>query len=838
MIYALHNGVKVVNVIDHKAAPLTRQQFLDALGVDSMMQEPATLEEIEATYLYGLAGQGEQVFTDAIVTTSNRIDRTMAGFIRVLNQALTGTEIQASDAKIGTPKKAGDVAVLSAEIPLSDGQSIFVIFHSPSNDPRKITGTDTLVAFRFLLNKRDVTHVVAPNKGRDISLKQTTLALANLAERNSTKFAAKQADNKAKAEELATLEADTDQQIKQVDLLTEQIDTLAEAHNGTTDELARVNGQLDRQVQRNEELRQALAGLEASKAENKPAPNPVPPPTPGEEAMGVLLTLQNRPNTGGKLGGFKVVNATDRLIDITPGTPGAEAIRYTWDGTGFKRRGYYLLNDGGSVPVEQMNKDNTKLSDLPEDGIRYIKQQLNIAGEFTLTNGAVIARRYDNQGGKLSGYITITERDGTMYLLGSISSQGAKMDNATSILYKEYKEGKAAKFMVKDEGIHTAELIKGALSSMMGDYGAGWRSQWDELGDNPVIALDTPLLPGEQEHDGYYIAVNLGADGKPAGTFRVLYGDGGPLTGGTEIRTKAEVQELVTKNYQEAYDEAQSKVDKQAGTEPEPPVASPVYWYGLRIRPYSPGAQPDGVVAYVAPDDVTGDPRVAEFIKDRDPRGWSHGMIAYPEPLSRDQIDHYSLEDMAAAVWTEATRAARLLELVDVVGRMVELEQTDDEIWGDLFMPKGSLTETNNPFFVDDKYEGTQLTQALQEAGYTGSVKSMVNNLIDKAREAAKPPVEVGTEPPVELPAEGGTEPPAADEPPAVNNQWDEADPAILALLEQLEALRTSEENYELYLEKMGSLIEQLETAGAVERHEPYLHKVADRLTELMEAAA
>jgi hypothetical protein len=132
MIYALHNGVRVVNIIDHKAAPLSRQQYLDALGTNSLMLEPATLEEIEATYLYGLDGQGEQAFTDAIVTTHQRIDRTMAAFNRALNQALTGTEIQAADAKVGDPRKAGDVAVLSAEIPLSDGQSIFVIFHSPA----------------------------------------------------------------------------------------------------------------------------------------------------------------------------------------------------------------------------------------------------------------------------------------------------------------------------------------------------------------------------------------------------------------------------------------------------------------------------------------------------------------------------------------------------------------------------------------------------------------------------------------------------------------------------------------------------------------------------------
>lgn len=1067
MIYALHNGVRVVNMIDHKAAPLSEQRYLDALGGDSMMLEPATLEEIEATYLYGLAGRGEQAFTDAIVTTHQRIGRTMGAFNRALNQALTGTEIQAADAKVGDPKKAGDVAVLSAEIPLSDGQSIFVIFHSPSNDPGKITAADTLVAFRFLLNKRDVTHVVAPSKGRDISLKQTTMALANLAERNSTKFAAKQADNKAKAEELATLEADTEQHMKQAELLSEQVDTLADAKGSTDAELAKVNGQLASQIQRNEELRKTLAGL-GKVAEPTPVVQPVTPglvgegetpkitisqhydnaaakrqqerasktitgtgwklineqnpdrvmlvneyqivdgfgstdeaeqwakshkrtageigkmraktidavnvmagwpkgsygqdvflsnpddpatsererkaltglvddivysvsiagietginPTPrsymtyllsyyfeldrlqanqitdrmplrekkgapvrfdgaaliagtypkekliaalqadggyyapaaqpaqptltGNEAKGELVTLQNRPQTGGKLGGMQVVNSTDKVIDVTPGTPGVAAKRYTWDGQGFKNRGQYLLTDGGTIPMEEVSKDTIKTDELPEDGIRYIKQQLSIHGQMTLTNGAVISRRYADASGDLEGYISIVEKDGTVYRIFSTSSQGGAMDDATSTLYKAYKSGKAAGYRLKEDNFErNRELIKNALAAFItGRLEKDWRSSFSELGEGgegdpivPVLMIDTPAID-EQFHDGFYIRANVGPDNEPTGSFAVLYGDGGPITGATEVRhwdeAKAAMEAAYQKDVAEAFAKRTPEPVQPTETVEEPTEATPLYWYGMRVRPYGLGTQPDGVIAHIPQDDVAGDARVAELIKDRDPTGWRHGMIAYLEPLTKDQIDHYSLEDMAAAVWSPVSRAARLAELEEVVVRMVELEETDEEIWNELFKPKGSLTETNNPFFVDGKYESGQLTQALQEAGYTGSVKAMANSMIDKARAAATPPVTEGDE----LPPEGGTEQPGGDEPPATSNQWDEADPAILALLEQLEALRTGEGDYQVYLEGMGSLIEQLEQAGAVERHEPYLHKVADRLTELMEEAA
>ncbi|MDC5753531.1 hypothetical protein [Vibrio europaeus] len=187
--------------------------------------EPVKFEEVDSTYLGNFPPYNSLVLS-AITSTKAKLHRTMSAFMRSLNKSLSGTEIKAGQKAefyddggqsleqvgvlLSKPRKAGLFAVMTAQIPCSDGQSISIVFYAPDEDPLKITNDDTLVAFRFLLNKRDITHKVAPNQGKDISLAQTTQALANLLERNSAKFRANlnkaMADRKEHADKQDELE--------------------------------------------------------------------------------------------------------------------------------------------------------------------------------------------------------------------------------------------------------------------------------------------------------------------------------------------------------------------------------------------------------------------------------------------------------------------------------------------------------------------------------------------------------------------------------------------------------------------------------------------------------
>lgn len=83
------------------------------------------------------------------------------------------------------------------------------------------------MAFRFLLNKRDVTHIVAPIGGRDVSLQQVSQALANLAERNSAKFTKQQSAQVKLRADIEGLNAEADQLSEQQSSLRTGRDTPA-----------------------------------------------------------------------------------------------------------------------------------------------------------------------------------------------------------------------------------------------------------------------------------------------------------------------------------------------------------------------------------------------------------------------------------------------------------------------------------------------------------------------------------------------------------------------------------------------------------------------------------
>lgn len=995
--YFMHRAINVLDVIDHTTKPLTTEAYLDALGTDGMMLEAVTLEEVEATYMYGL-DTADSMMMEAITTTKNRIDKTMAAFVRSLNQQLNSAGLEAYQAEIGKPGKSGQIAVLTARIPLSDGQSISVVFHSPSGDTSKMVANDDLVAFRFLLNKRDVTHVVAPSGGQDISLKQTCLSLANLAERNSAKFQSKQADNKAKESELATLQAATEQLQVETAGVIEKADTLAEKAGDDQKALKQAQTMLDKQIAKNDELRRQLAAMGGT-----PEPSP---------------TADTKAPEQGQAAADSAEPASD------PQTPAA------------------------TLPQ-------------PTDTIRKVKQELNSNGKMTLTNGAEISRKYRDEDG-LVGYVTLTEPGGKTYTMKSPSSQGGAMEDTVKTLYKAYREGKAEKYlgavpgttMTEQEAIALleampygsktrsdyadmsapAEVIStqmGALVQLYGEmdlaitehpqkwsFGKTTREhllgQYLQMEEGEAHEIANTLTRGTMPNGDRIMptrSTNLDAEKLVRGE----YTTDEMLTrlirlGGTYKEAPKEVQisntkqmlsraEADRKTAQEMYDNAkklgaESAFEKQlngankeaeaygryladltAAPAQEPPAPEPavpaepaavddqpaagqLYWYGLRNRPLSLGAQPKGSVAYVEPGDVQTDPRTADMVKAAGENSARHGAVAYDHELTPQEVANYELTDFGrmAAAWDESRRAAALDELKGTLDTLLGDGMSPDKIWRDLITPNGALV-TNNPFYDwdEERYRGDELTKALQEAGYTGTVKNMFNQLVEqqaaaieqankspeelelerreKARQdgtaalnnlvkgarlpagwskevdlafgeraavmvdtpelpngdehegylvtvnandageldgtfnlttgngdpiaqnqttwkeinqamqadyqkdtaeaeeqaAAKAAAAQAQEPAqAPAPAEGGEKP--------ADNQWGETDPEVLALLEQAEQLRTTETDSGKYLVELQRIAAGLEQAGAIERHEPYLHTVSDRLTELMEA--
>lgn len=234
------------------------------------MVEAVDMNDIESTYFYDTPTlPNVSAMFEAVTSTRGRLAGTMRAFIRALNQSLNGTGITAGNdttgatddgsqaiggANIGRVRKVQGLAVMPAIIPLSDGQTVTLVFHSPTGNAGTIAANDTLVAFQFLLNKKDVTHVVSPSNGRDISLKVVTTALSNLIERNTAKFQHAQAKQKAVKAEIATMQDEGDKLEEQQAALVEQGDTLKAAVKSDAATLSELSHKADQQEEMNQEL--------------------------------------------------------------------------------------------------------------------------------------------------------------------------------------------------------------------------------------------------------------------------------------------------------------------------------------------------------------------------------------------------------------------------------------------------------------------------------------------------------------------------------------------------------------------------------------------------------
>ena len=303
-----HSGLVLSNRQDLPAIQISEQtvQQLYAGDGEHFMLESLSLEEFTSTYFYDVPMLPEEdLMLEAITSTRSRLAATMRAFVRALNQSLNGTGITAGNdtsgeaedgtksiggANIGRARKVQGIAVMPAQIPLSDGQSITLIFHSPSGNVGTITTNDTLVAFRFLLNKRDVTNVVSPANGRDISLKQVTMALSNLIERNTAKFQKAQARQAEVKSEIANLQDQGDKLEQQQLALVESGDEIKAGLITLSQQLNSLNAQALEQEDLNDELRKQIeiAEAEAEARKQKPVPPVDNEPSPFVVAAGAI----------------------------------------------------------------------------------------------------------------------------------------------------------------------------------------------------------------------------------------------------------------------------------------------------------------------------------------------------------------------------------------------------------------------------------------------------------------------------------------------------------------------------------------------------------------------
>lgn len=138
---------------------------------------------------------------DALVVENAKLQAKMEQLQRIMEAS--GDTVKPVSLQISEPFKQKGTTHITALFELSDGQTVAIFFHNPDSTPNTILPQDELVSWKWLLNKQDVTIVVAPEKGRDLNPREVARRIMRLAEKNSAKF---QKANANRAERLASIE--------------------------------------------------------------------------------------------------------------------------------------------------------------------------------------------------------------------------------------------------------------------------------------------------------------------------------------------------------------------------------------------------------------------------------------------------------------------------------------------------------------------------------------------------------------------------------------------------------------------------------------------------------
>ena len=230
---------------------------------DRLILECASLDEMDSEYNEGEPLE-EGIYEAVTVRRFSQTDSRMKALSRVFAKHLP-EEITPADAIIGKPKKTGLFASVTAQIPFSDGQVITIVFHSPNGDAKKIGPSDEIIAYRWLLNKRDITHVVSPEGEGEVSLEEVGKRIAQLVGKNSARFQTTQKEVKAQREQLDTLKADADKLSKEnVDLMNALQDQKTAAEDALS-KVGRTRAMVEKQKEINADLENQLAALQAQK---------------------------------------------------------------------------------------------------------------------------------------------------------------------------------------------------------------------------------------------------------------------------------------------------------------------------------------------------------------------------------------------------------------------------------------------------------------------------------------------------------------------------------------------------------------------------------------------
>lgn len=190
--------------------------MLDAVTMDELMADP----DIEAVPVF-----------DAMVAQVGLMQPKMEALQRIMASA--GETVKPTEMTLSDPVRYKGAAQVMALFTMSDGQTVAIWFHNPDTTPAKLMPLDMMTSWKWMLNKKDVTIVVAPEKGKDLNAREVARRIMKLVEKNSAAFtkanakvAEKAAQLQALDDEIAGLETELKDVQRQIELVKIERETV------------------------------------------------------------------------------------------------------------------------------------------------------------------------------------------------------------------------------------------------------------------------------------------------------------------------------------------------------------------------------------------------------------------------------------------------------------------------------------------------------------------------------------------------------------------------------------------------------------------------------------
>lgn len=247
---------------------------------EDLLCESASLEEIDSLYNPGPEVPYNQILEAIVVNHYSRTEHRMKAVQRRIHAALAGAKdgdgqpLDILDPIVGKPKKSGSFATVTVQLPFTDGQVVSIVFHSPEVDRLRITADDEIIAFRWIMGRKDITQYVAPEEDptiggyREVPLATVAKRIAMLVAKNSAKFmgkAKKLAEDKAK---LDAAESRVTALKNRADEIRDSMDTL-QNDRSIEDNLGKASSELQALRAENTELEAQIAALKDAIADYK-----------------------------------------------------------------------------------------------------------------------------------------------------------------------------------------------------------------------------------------------------------------------------------------------------------------------------------------------------------------------------------------------------------------------------------------------------------------------------------------------------------------------------------------------------------------------------------------